>query len=180
MSKLGKKPIDLPKGVDVKASKNSIEVKGPKGVLTTTILPGLLVEKKEDKLIVSKDEGLKNSFYGLYWALIKNMIVGVENGYEKRLKLIGVGFRAQVKGDILDIQVGFSHPTIINIPKEIQVKMEAQGTEIVINGIDKQRVGQFAADVRQIKPPEPYKGKGIRYKDEYVRKKAGKSAAKGG
>lgn len=177
MSRLAKRPIDLPKGVELKVEKSQVQIKGPKGTLFLSLNEGLQIKVEEGKIKLFKDEKskLENEYYGLQWALLRNHVLGVSEGFEKRLALVGVGYRAALKGTKLDIQVGFSHPTEIEIPKEIKVEIDKSG-EIVIRGIDKHLVGQFAASVRAIKPPEPYKGKGIRYKDEYVRKKAGKAA----
>ena len=181
MSRLGRIPIDLPKGVEVKLSPESVvDVKGPKGSLVLEMKKGILLDIKDSKIHVSLDEKFKltSAMYGLYRSLINNMVIGVSVGFKKELTLIGVGFRASVKGDKIDLQVGYSHPTDIEIPTGIQVKIN-KSVEIVIEGPDKQKVGQFAASVRDIRKPEPYKGKGIRYKDEYVRKKAGKAAKAG-
>ena len=177
MSRLAKTPIPLPKGVEVKASNSEVEVKGPKGTKKQSIPEGISVIIKEGQATVCFDEksGLKWPMYGLYWSLINNAIMGVSTGFEKQLSLIGVGYRAAVKGNVLDLQLGFSHPSQIDIPSDIQVAIE-KNTLIKITGVDKQLVGQFAANVRAMRPPEPYKGKGVRYIDEYVRKKAGKSA----
>lgn len=177
MSRLGKAPIPLPKGVEVKVSKDTVEVKGPKGTLKHEFPEGILVKVEEDQVLVLFDEkaGLEKPLYGLHRSLINNAIVGVSAGFEKQLSLIGVGYRAAVKGDVLDLQLGFSHPSQVAIPADIQVTVE-KNTLIKVTGSNKQVVGQFAANVRALRPPEPYKGKGVRYIDEYVRKKAGKSA----
>ncbi|MCB1084619.1 MAG: 50S ribosomal protein L6 [Chlamydiia bacterium] len=177
MSRLGKAPIPLPKGVEVKVSKGSMEVKGPKGTIIREFPEGISVNAEKSQVMVLYDEksGLAKPMYGLYRSLINNAVIGVSAGFEKELSLIGVGYRAAVKGDVLDLQLGFSHPSQKKIPEGIQVAVE-KSTLIKITGIDKQLVGQFAADVRALRPPEPYKGKGVRYVDEYVRKKAGKSA----
>ncbi len=178
MSRLAKKAIPIPKGVEVKVSQTEITVKGPKGSLSRTLFDGILATVQEDGLMISRDEKKKvtNAILGLSWALIKNMVEGVSTGFEKKLKLIGVGFRANLKGNKLDLQVGYSHPTLLSIPEGLQVKVDPKAVEITITGADKQLVGGFAATVRDMKKPEPYKGKGIRYIDEYVRKKAGKAA----
>ena len=175
MSRVGKKPLPIPHGVQVTVQGNLVTVKGPKGTLQQEIMAGVTVVIENDTVWVKADAQY-SKFQGLLRALIANMVAGVVSGYEKTLELIGVGFRAAVQGALLDLQLGFSHPTKLQIPQGILVKVD-KNTVIVVSGIHKQRVGQFAADVRAIKPPEPYKGKGIRYKDEYVRKKAGKSAA---
>jgi len=177
MSRLGKIPITLPKGVEIKLAGNVVTVKGPKGTISCPFKEGIGITIEHDKAHVNLDPkaGLSNAQYGLHRSLINNLVVGVSKGYEKRLTLIGVGYRAAVQGDTLDVQLGFSHPTQIKIPKGIQVTVD-KSTLVIITGIDKQIVGQFAANVRAMKKPEPYKGKGIRYEDEFVRKKAGKAA----
>ncbi|MFA6118381.1 MAG: 50S ribosomal protein L6 [Parachlamydiales bacterium] len=178
MSRLGRIPITVPKGVDVKMSpENVLNVKGPKGNLSLDVKKGVFLEEKDGEITVKIDEksDLTSAMHGLYRALINNMIVGVDKGFKKELNLIGVGYRAQLKGNLLDIQIGFSHPTEIEIPKDLKITIN-KSVEIIIEGTDKQKVGQFAAMVRSIRKPEPYKGKGIRYKDEFVRKKAGKAA----
>ncbi len=179
MSRKGKASIPLPKGVEVKVSDLEVSVKGPKGLLKKQMGPQIEVEVKEDSIEVHlKDEYQKSSqFHGLYRSLISNMVEGTTKGYEKKLQMIGVGYRAAVKGNELDLQIGLSHPSSIPVPAGIEVKVE-KNTLIVISGIDKQEVGQFAASIRSLRPPEPYQGKGIRYQDEYVRRKAGKSASK--
>lgn len=177
MSRYGNSPIPLPKGVEVKKTENKVFVKGPKGELTLDVKNGLECQIGEDlvQVSVAEDSQLSSAFHGLYRSLINNMIIGVSTGFEKRLSLIGVGYRAAIKGAALDLQLGFSHPTAVEIPKFLEVTVE-KATTIIIKGIDKQSVGQFAATVRAIRPPEPYKGKGVRYEGEYVRKKAGKAA----
>lgn len=177
MSRLGKKPIELPKGVEVKVEKGKVCVKGPKGAHETAIPDGVLVEVQDTQIVVAIDEksGIGRPKHGLYRTLIANSIEGVTKGFQKELALVGVGYRATVKGNALDMQLGFSHPAEVPIPEGITVKVE-KNTAITITGVDKRLVGQFAADVRILRPPEPYKGKGVRYKDEYVRKKAGKAA----
>jgi large subunit ribosomal protein L6 len=176
MSRIGKTPIEIPKNVTVEVKNDQVTVKGPKGTLTLKLMKGLSAALNEGFLIVEGDASM-SKFHGLYRALLNNMVVGVSQGYEKRLSLVGVGFRAAVTGNKLDLKIGFSHPTFLPIPKEIKVEVDGKTNEIVISGADKQLVGQFSANVRAMKKPEPYKGKGIRYKDEYVRKKAGKAAA---
>lgn len=178
MSRKGKQHIPLPKGVEVKISGNEVNVKGPKGSLRQQLSHGIEAKVEGTELIVSiKDGDSKNSrFHGLYRTLLDNMVLGTTQGFEKKLEMIGVGYRAAVAGTMLDLQIGFSHPTKIPIPQGITVKVD-KNTVIIISGIDKQAVGQFAATIRAIRPPEPYQGKGIRYEGEYVRKKAGKAAA---
>jgi len=176
MSRLAKRAIDLPKGVELKVSGNNVDVKGPKGSLTHVLMPGISLKQEENQVWIVVDPNLHKNGKdaGLHWALLRNTVNGVSQGFEKRLTLIGVGYKAVVKGNKLDVQVGYSHPTEVDIPSDLQVKVDKN--TVIISGINKQKVGQFAATVRQIRPPEPYKGKGIRYEDEYVRKKAGKAA----
>jgi large subunit ribosomal protein L6 len=177
MSRLGKTPIDLPEKVEVKIANAQIHVKGPKGNVTQTCIPGIGVKIEDQRVFVTADEAanISNRDYGLHRAIINNLIIGVSKGFEIRLSLIGVGYRAAVQGQMLDLQLGFSHPTKVVIPKGVNVVVE-KSVLIIITGIDKHLVGQFAATVRAMKPPEPYKGKGIRYENEFVRKKAGKAA----
>jgi large subunit ribosomal protein L6 len=179
MSRKGKLPIALPKEVQVKVSDTEISVKGPKGTMSQVLLPGISVRVEQDHIVVALKEGMEDqgNFHGLYRSLIQNMVHGTTKGFEKKLEMIGVGYRAAVQGNLLDLQIGFSHPTKLPIPEGLTVKVD-KNTSITITGKDKQSVGQFAASVRAIRPPEPYQGKGIRYEGEYVRKKAGKSAAK--
>ena len=159
---------------------DTVTVKGKKGSLSQKIASGMMVNKDGDLLrVVAEGEGADvRRLHGLYHALINNMIVGVHTGFEKKLEMVGVGYRAAVAGNVLDVQVGYSHPTKLSIPKGLQVSVE-KGTVILVSGLDKQAVGQFAAEVRGLRPPEPYQGKGIRYADEYVRRKAGKAAKSG-
>ena len=177
MSRLGKTPIALPDKVEVKVIDGQIHVKGPKGNLAQSCIPGIGVKIEEKRVFVTADEAaeISNRDYGLHRAIINNLIIGVSKGFEVRLSLFGVGYRAQVQGPALDLQLGFSHPTKVLIPKGVNVVVE-KSVLIIITGMDKHLVGQFAATVRGMKPPEPYKGKGIRYENEFVRKKAGKAA----
>jgi len=177
MSRLGKMPIELPDKVEVKIADSTIHVKGPKGSVTRRCLPGMDVKIEADRLFVLADEAanISNRDYGLHRALINNMVIGVTKGFEVRLSLVGVGYRAQIQGQTVDLQLGYSHPTKLSIPKGVNVVVE-KSVLIIITGIDKNLVGQFAATLRAMRPPEPYKGKGIRYEKEIVRKKAGKAA----
>jgi len=164
--------------VEIKSSKEGlIHVKGPKGALNLQLPAGLSLKIDGQTALIERDEKTmpESSLHGLYRSLLKNHVVGVLDGFEVRLTMVGVGYRANIQGNKLDLSVGFSHPTAIVIPKTIQVTVD-KGTLIVIKGSDKREVGQFAASVRAVKPPEPYKGKGIRYENEYVRKKEGKAA----
>jgi large subunit ribosomal protein L6 len=177
MSRKGKLPVPLPKGVEVKVSDTEIFVKGPKGSLNQKLVPGVQVKVEDNQVIVLLENSDLDHYHGLYRTLINNMVIGTTEGFEKRLEMIGVGYRAAVQGDHLDLQLGFSHPTKLPIPKGLAVKVD-KNTQIIISGFDKHLVGQFAATVRSKRPPEPYQGKGIRYIGEFVRKKAGKAAAK--
>ena len=178
MTRLAKKPIVLPKGAEFKFVKGTVTVKGPKGTLSVDLPEGIIVDIEGENITVSIDEKLlKRPFLGLYRSLVNNVVIGVTVGFQKKLTLIGVGYRAALKGSELDLQLGFSHPCSVKIPDGVTVKVD-KSTAITIDGCDKQVVGQFAADVRAKRPPEPYKGKGVRYENEFVRKKAGKSAKK--
>lgn len=177
MARYGKSPIPLPKGVEVKVQDGQVSVKGPKGSLSVKMPKGISAKVHEGNLIVEADPNVEmpKPTHGLLRSTINNVIVGVSVGYEKRLSLVGVGYRANLVGSNLDLQLGFSHPLKVAIPSSIKVTVD-KNILIVISGVDKQAVGQFAATVRALRPPEPYKGKGIRYESEYVRKKAGKAA----
>lgn len=177
MSRLGKTPIPLPDKVEVKIADGMVHARGPKGNISIPAQKGISLKIEDGMLMVLKDEAVEmpRPAHGLFRALINNMVTGVTKGFEKRLGLVGVGYRAAVQGQKLDLQLGFSHPTQVPIPKGVNVTVEKSVT-IIIQGVDKHLVGQFAASVRAMKPPEPYKGKGIRYENEYVRKKAGKAA----
>ncbi len=176
MSRIGKKKILIPTGVTVTVDKSKVDVKGPKGNLSIEIRPEIAAAVEKDQVIVSVAKETKDSsaFWGLTRALIANMVKGVAEGYEKKLQLIGVGYRAKVSGDVLTLTVGYSHPIEFKAPQGIEISME-ENQIIVVRGIDKHLVGLVAAQIRKIKKPEPYKGKGIRYIDEVVRRKAGKS-----
>ncbi len=177
MSRLGNSPIPLPDKVEVKIADGMINVKGPKGTNAIPSQEGITVKVEGNRLTVIKDENIEmpKTTHGLYRALINNLIIGVSKGFEVRLNLVGVGYRAALQGQKLDLQLGFSHPTQLTVPNGVNVAVDKSVT-IIITGIDKHLVGQFAAAVRAMKPPEPYKGKGIRYENEFVRKKAGKAA----
>jgi large subunit ribosomal protein L6 len=179
MSRKGKLPIQVPTGVDVQITSEKIVVKGPKGTLHRDLVPAIVVTKEGNVIHVSlhDDHADKGNFHGLFRTLIDNMVVGVTKGFAKQLEMIGVGYRAVVQGNSLDLQIGVSHPTKLPIPNGLQVAV-ANNTVITVSGVDNQQVGQFCAVIRSKRPPEPYQGKGIRYVGEYVRKKAGKAAAK--
>ena len=177
MSRIGNAPITVPEKVEVKIDGQKVTVKGPKGTLEREIHKNMTVSVENNEVKVTrKNDNFKN-FHGTANANIKNMIIGVSEGYEKKLESIGVGYRFALKGKELDVQAGFSHHVMVEIPEGITVEVPSN-TELVIKGIDKCKVGEFAANVRKIRQPEPYKGKGIRYKDEVVRRKEGKKASK--
>ena len=177
MSRIGKTPIEIKSGIEISISESTVEVKGPKGSLTQEIPEGISLEKHDEVLIVSRSNDLRETkaLHGLIRSLINNMVIGVTDGYQKELQLVGVGYRAQAKGkNALELQLGFSHPVNFSAPEGIEFNVPSQ-TEINISGIDKQVVGQVAADIRALKKPEPYKGKGIRYVGERILRKAGKT-----
>jgi large subunit ribosomal protein L6 len=176
MSRIGKLPIKVPKNVNITLDGTKIEVKGPNGNLNREIPSIIGVSLEEDTLTVNKKEEtrLARQQYGLVRSLLNNMVLGVSNKFEKKLQMIGVGYRAQVQGKELTLNVGYSHPVVFPIPNEIDIKVEAN-TNLTISGADKEAVGLLASQIRATRPPEPYKGKGIRYVDEVVLRKAGKS-----
>ena len=181
MSRIGRQPIEIPSGVDVQVDDDAlVTVKGPRGTLSRRLHPEMRVVREDAVLRVERpsDEAFHRSLHGLTRTLIANMVEGVTKGYEKRLAIVGVGYRAAMKGKDLEIAVGYSHPVVVQAPEGIEFEVPTP-TQIVVRGSDKEAVGEIAADIRKIRKPEPYKGKGIRYENEYVRKKAGK-AAKGG
>ena len=179
MSRIGKKPISLPNAVEVTVDGNLITVKGPKGVLTQALPEGIGVQVEDNQIQVTRPNDSKTvcAYHGLSRALVANMVEGVTNGFEKKLELIGVGYRSQMQGKKLVISIGFSHPVEVDAPEGIEFEVPA-ATKITIKGIDKQLVGNTAAHIRAIRKPEPYKGKGIKYENEVIRRKAGKSGAK--
>jgi large subunit ribosomal protein L6 len=180
MSRIGKLPVPVPDGVDVTIDGMTVTVTGPKGTLTQTMPEGVdLVLDDEQGVVVTRqgDERLHRSRHGLVRSLVANMVEGVTNGYEKKLELVGVGYRAQQRGSDLEVQVGYSHPVVVAAPEGITLEAPA-ATQITVSGIDKVLVGQIAANIRKIRPPEPYKGKGIKYADERIRRKAGKAAGR--
>ncbi len=177
MSRVGKAIINTPKGVEVQIAEHKVTVKGPKGTLQHELPKGLHAKLNDTELAINIDEGsdLDQKFHGLHRSIIQNMVEGVTKGFEVKLSLIGVGYRASVVGTKVDLQLGFSHPVQLPIPKGVNVTID-KSVSITLTGADKQVLGQFAATIRSKKPPEPYKGKGIRYENEVVRKKAGKAA----
>lgn len=180
MSRIGKLPIPLPDGVEVVLDGLHVTVTGPRGELSQTMPEGVDLDTDEDGAIVVTrrgDDRPHRSLHGLVRSLVANMVEGVSAGYEKRLELVGVGYRAQQRGTDLEIQVGYSHPINVEAPDGVTLQAPTQ-TEIIVSGIDKQQVGQVAANIRKLRPPEPYKGKGIKYAGEVVRRKAGKAAGR--
>ena len=177
MSRIAKYPVPLPKGVEVNLAGGQISVKGPLGTIARPADPNVEVKKDGEQLVFKAlgNSNHANAMSGTMRALVAGMVVGVTKGFEKKLALVGVGFRAQAQGDKLNLTLGFSHPVTQQMPKGVKVATPTQ-TEIVITGVDKQLVGQVAADIRKRRPPEPYKGKGIRYRDEHVARKVGKRA----
>ena len=179
MSRIGKLPIAIPAGVEVTLDGKEITVKGPKGTMTRTIVDPIDVEIKDNEIVVTRhnDEAQNRAYHGLTRALINNMVIGVSAGFEKKLEIVGVGYRAQMQGNKLTLNVGKSHPVEYEAPAGINIEVPAP-TKITLTGYDKEKLGVFAAELRAVRPPEPYKGKGIRYAGEYVRRKAGKTGAK--
>ena len=177
MSRIGKQPVEIPDGVEVDVKPGSVTVKGPKGELNQVIDRDMTVSVDDGSLTVTRptDRGDHRALHGLTRSLIANMVEGVTNGFEKRLQIQGVGYRAQLKGKALELALGYSHPVSLPAPEGIEFEVP-QPTEVIVRGIDKQLVGEMAARVRKSRPPEPYKGKGIRYEGEQVRRKVGKRA----
>lgn len=181
MSRIGKQSIAIPAGIEVSVSGSQIIVKGPKGELKYTLTPSVAVQIEGGKVMVSRkaDDNDSRSLHGLTGALINNMIVGVSKGFEKRMQILGVGYRAQVSGSKVTFHLGYSHPIEFKVPEGIVINMDKEEKNtIIVSGADKQLVGEVSANIRKFRPPEPYKGKGIRYTDEHVHRKAGKAAAK--
>lgn len=176
MSRIGNRILTVPANVTITVEGNKVSVKGPKGELSTEINPNITVTVKENELIVERKNDNFKSFHGTANANIKNMIVGVTEGYEHKLEAVGVGYRFALKGNIIVVSAGYSHPVEVEIPEGLTVEASSN-TELTLKGIDKQQIGQFAADIRKIRKPEPYKGKGIRHKDEVIHRKEGKKAA---
>lgn len=179
MSRIGRAPIPIPEGVTVDIHKNTVQIKGPKGELKQRVNPDIRVELQENEILVKRptDNRMHRSLHGLYRSLLNNMVLGVSQGFEKRLEIIGVGYRVEKKGKSVTFLLGYSHPIVFIPPEGIEVSVESN-TQIVVRGISKELVGLVAAKIRSFRPPEPYKGKGIRYAGEQVRRKAGKSGAK--
>jgi large subunit ribosomal protein L6 len=179
MSRIGKNPVPVPSGVETVVDGLHVRVSGPKGALEATMPTGVAIRPGEGEVVVERtgDSPTERSRHGLVRTLIANMVTGVTQGYTTTLEMVGVGYRAALKGNDLELQVGYSHPVLIEAPEGITFEVPAP-TRIVVSGIDKQLVGQTCADIRKVRPPEPYKGKGIRYEGEVVRRKAGKAAGR--
>jgi large subunit ribosomal protein L6 len=179
MSRIGKVPVPVPSGVDVTIDGAVVTVKGPKGSLTHTVAAPIIVEKGDEGLEIKRpnDERIAKSLHGLTRTLIANMVVGVTDGYEKKLEIVGTGYRVAMKGSDLEFALGFSHPVVVSAPQGITFAVESP-TKFSVAGISKQQVGEVAANIRKIRKPEPYKGKGVRYAGEQVRRKAGKAGKK--
>jgi large subunit ribosomal protein L6 len=177
MSRIGRQPIAIPDGVEVNIDPGAVRVKGPKGELEERIARDITVEQDDGQIVVTRptDRGEHRALHGLTRSLVANMVQGVTEGFEKRLEIQGVGYRAQLKGKALELSVGFSHTVTVQAPEGIEFEVP-QPTQIVVRGISKQAVGEIAARIRKVRPPEPYKGKGIRYRGEYVARKVGKRA----
>jgi large subunit ribosomal protein L6 len=177
MSRIGKLPIEVPPSVDVQLERGRVRVKGPKGELEQRVSPDLLLEREDARLFVKRPTDRKDhrALHGLTRTLINNMVIGVTEGFEKRLEIQGVGYRAQMRGNGLELSLGYSHPVRVDAPAGIEFEVPVP-TQVIVRGIDKQAVGETAARIRKSRPPEPYKGKGIRYAGEHVARKVGKRA----
>jgi large subunit ribosomal protein L6 len=177
VSRVGRLPVEVPSGVEVKIEGSHVKIKGPKGELEFGFSPDIDIAVQDNEIIVKRPSDVREmrSIHGTTRALIQNMVIGVTEGYQKELQLVGVGYRANMQGKNLVLNVGFSHSVEIEQPQGVTFEVGDRNQQIFISGIDKQAVGQISADIRKVRPPEPYKGKGIRYKDEYIRRKAGKA-----
>lgn len=177
MSRVGRLPVAVPSGVEVKIEGSQVKIKGPKGEMEFGFAPVIEVTHQDDEIIINRPSDAREmrSLHGTTRALIQNMVTGVTDGFQKELQLVGVGYRANMQGKNLVLNVGYSHSVEIEPPQGITFEVGDRNQQIFISGIDKQAVGQIAADIRKVRPPEPYKGKGIRYKGEYIRRKAGKA-----
>ena len=176
MSRIGRLPIEVPAGVEIKIDGSYVHVKGPKGELEWTFSPEIVIKKEDGTIVVERptDQPTHRALHGTTRSVINNMVVGVSKGFERILEIEGVGYRAEVSGNNLVLNVGYSHPVVFEPPEGISFDVDMRARQIKVSGYDKQAVGQVAADIRKVRPPEPYKGKGIRYADEYVRRKEAK------
>jgi len=179
MSRIGNKPIELPKGVEVTITGNVVAVKGPKGTVQTALPEGITVERKDGHLLASRPDDAHSAVHGLARALLNNAVEGVTKGWTKELEIVGIGYRAELKGkNIVVFSLGYSHPIEYPLPEGIQATVDPKQTRLTITGVDRQKVGQVAADMRGLRPPDPYKNKGVRYAGERLKKKVGKTGAK--
>jgi large subunit ribosomal protein L6 len=179
VSRIGKLPITIPSGVEVELNGPKVTVKGPKGTMQREFSPKILIKKEEDKIVITRDSDEKNvrALHGTTRAVLNNMVTGVSTGFERILEVEGVGYKADMDGKNLVLSVGYSHPVVVEPPSGIEFNVAEKNRQVIIKGIDKEFLGQIAADIRKIRPPEPYKGKGIHYLGEIIRRKAGKKAA---
>ncbi len=177
MSRIGKKPVEIPEGVEVKIDGSRVRIQGPKGSLEASFSPEMKISQQDGKIVVERpsDRGDHRSLHGLTRSLIANMVEGVTRGFQRELEINGVGYRAQLKGKNLELALGFSHPVIVEPEPDTEFEVPSQN-QVIVKGIDKQVVGQLAARIRDIRPPEPYKGKGVKYVEEHIRRKVGKRA----
>lgn len=177
MSRIGKLPVPIPQGVTATINKNSVTVKGPKGELSRDFPPEINLNQEDDRIIVTRnsDHRTHRAKHGLTRALLNNMVIGVSAGFKRQLEIEGVGYRARLDGNKLVLNVGYSHPVVIEPPEGVSFEVDKSGRQIDVSGIDKEVIGEIAARIRRVRPPEPYKGKGIRYVNEYIRRKAGKA-----
>jgi large subunit ribosomal protein L6 len=181
VSRIGKRPIHLVKGVKIEQQNGVVKITGPKGELTAQVPPAIAVDVKENEIVLTRSSDLKaeRALHGTWRAHLNNMVRGVSEGFQKKLEIVGVGYKAEVKGKKIQLVLGYSHPILFEPPKGIKIEIPVP-VNIVISGIDRQLVGQVAAKLRSFRPPEPYKGKGVKYEGEYIRRKAGKAAATAG
>jgi large subunit ribosomal protein L6 len=179
MSRIGKKPIALPKGVSVKIASDAVEVQGPKGKLRQTIPPGVIFAQDDGALVakLEREDGSLKKFHGLARSLVANAVAGVTDGFKKELDIVGVGYRAEVKGKQVHFALGYSHPVVFDVPNGIEIAVDKM-THVTVTGVDRQLVGQVAANIRRLRKPDPYKQKGVRYTGEVLKKKVGKTGAK--
>lgn len=179
MSRIGKKPVTILNGVKINHTDNRLEVSGPKGNLSMEVSKEVSVAIENNEVVFTRKDNVAKSraLHGLYRALMQNMVTGVTEGFTRKLDLVGIGYRAELKGETLVMMLGYSHPIVFNAPQGIKIELPT-ATSVVISGVDKQMVGQVAAKIRSFRPPEPYKGKGIKYDNEVIRRKAGKTASK--
>ena len=179
MSRIGRKPIELPKGVEVTVTGNTVAVKGPKGTVQTHLPEGITIERKDGHVLASRQDDQHAAVHGLARALLNNAVEGVTKGWNRELEIVGIGYRAELKGkNTVVFSLGYSHPIEFPLPEGIQAAVDQKQTRLTVSGIDRQKVGQVAADMRGLRPPDPYKNKGVRYVGEKLKKKVGKTGAK--